>query len=92
MSPIIVLPLLLAQTPNSLDKPMPAIDRRNLETIELYVAGVAVVYRRHVGEGKLHILGDLVSQRVPDGWMGCMSTASMDQLDFGGSVHRPPRS
>jgi hypothetical protein len=24
--------------------------------------------------------------------MGCMSTASMDQLDFGGSVHRPPRS
>ena len=25
-------------------------------------------------------------------WMGCMSTASMDQLDFTGSVHQPPRS
>ena len=25
-------------------------------------------------------------------WMECMSTASMDQFDVAGSVHRPPRS
>ena len=46
------LSLLAIESPHPLTERMPAKDQRNSEAIHLKIAGITVVYRRHVSKRK----------------------------------------